>query len=109
MGSCIRRAGNSVHVADGRGGHDNDSSQDSDCSEAESEDCNISLESWSLYRTKAQLLHIISIFEVDDYIWWCRDWGHPWVYWDEDIREEVYFITNKEHDYYNDSNRFRNQ
>ena len=107
MGLCIRRAGGPVHVADGQGGHDNDSSEDSDSSEAESEDCNMGLESWGSYRTRGELSKMITIFEIDDYISWCRDWGDPWVCWDENIGEEVYFITKKEYDYYNNEDRFR--
>ena len=66
MGGCIRRAGYPVRVADGQGGKDNDSSEHSDSSEAESEDCNMGLESWGLYRTKGQLLKVITIFEIVD-------------------------------------------
>ena len=107
MGGCIRRAGDHAHVANEKGEHDNGISEfSSESSEAESEDCNIELESWSSYRTKGQLLSTITIFEIDDYISWCRDWGYPWVKWDESIGEEVYFLTNKEAEYYNSSDRF---
>ena len=107
MGGCIRRVGDHAHVANEKGEHDNGISESSsESSEAESEDCNIELESWSSYRTKGQLLSTITIFEIDDYISWCRDWGYPWVKWDESIGEEVYFLTNKEAEYYNSSDRF---
>ena len=98
-----------MHGADG---NDNDStrrhssdSSESESSEDKSEDFPITRATWSSYWTKRQIW-FISVFEIEEYISWCRDWGYPWISLDETIGEELYLVTEKEYAYYTDHKRF---